>query len=133
MEFDQPSRVIGANPVAKSNDGGLAEVNHFSDIILSVCSRPQMYVGSHSFKLACTWLDGYIWAISEGNHEAKLSWNSFTEWLAIRLDYPKNHIWSSQLSRLYPNDEIAFEQLHLLYSQFCTDFNEVNKRIDTAF
>jgi hypothetical protein len=61
---------------------------HFSDLIIAICKRPQMWLGQPSFDAVCAMLQGYDLALW------KAPLLGLRDWLVVRVDGWNNLNWS---------------------------------------
>lgn len=85
------------------------------ELIKHICLRPQMYVGSSKFRIVAAFVDGFMYALETDETR------EFSFWLGQKLNLPRNVAWFDNLEKNYPNDEIAFEKLPILFEEFRKD------------
>jgi hypothetical protein len=92
----------------------------FEELVLHVCEHPEMYLSDRRFLSAAAWINGYSRAQYDSKGSACL--DGFSDWLAKRYAGPSgielNLVWQAHIFRLYPEDEVALENLPKLIAEF---------------
>lgn len=95
------------------------------ELIQQISLRPTMFVGSFNIELVAAYIEGYHQALVHVKPDSiePLELRNFGRWLAEKLDFPRNWSWSAGLKHKFPDDEVALEQLVMLYSKFVADYD----------
>jgi len=93
----------------------------------NVCKRPAMYVGVKDFAIACAFLDGYDFAMTELRPDLKdTGFRGFREWLAVTLDSCVRSGWSEIIVREDTGSD-KFQALERLFDEFARDRSDERK------
>ncbi len=97
----------------------------FQELIEHICRRPLMYVIGGTFAMAAAYLDGYDTAVQQftGQDRNETELGGFRSWLAQRCSgtHVRNLCWQHYIQSLFPDDETAFQQLPILFSQYLSE------------
>ncbi|MBK8812300.1 MAG: hypothetical protein IPN69_16440 [Acidobacteria bacterium] len=83
-------------------------------LIGAITRRPQMYTGYTDLRYVAVYLEGFAYAKDETSKEIR----GFNQWLAERLNFPRNWAWWDGLLQAYPDSEDALRELSRLFKEF---------------
>lgn len=89
-------------------------MRELEEIIQSVVSHPEIYVGCRRFDEVAAFIEGFAFASTETHKELR----DFNRWLVPRLGFPKNFGWDSGIEVVYPNSEDGLRELGVLFNEF---------------
>jgi hypothetical protein len=101
----------------------------FLELLTSVCKRPRMYTLEGSFTEVCAYLTGYEAGLKQYQSERNSVWYGFGNWILKKFRQPSNYVFWSVLRRKYPDDQMALEQLPILYSDYL-EWKKKNQKKD---
>ncbi len=83
-------------------------------LIKAICKRPRSYVGDESFRAVACFISGFAYA----NESDRQTLTQFNRWVAAKLGFPPNEVWSVGIARCIPDPDDIFEALPILFDEF---------------
>jgi hypothetical protein len=91
----------------------------FTDVVKTICLRPQMYLMHGSFGEGLAFLDGYANGRRLGSSGRSSSFfNPFREWLCARFGWKDGEDFWTRFRDSYGEDQIALTEFARLWSEY---------------